>query len=86
MSNYNKQGAYMNSLNQVLMHKGITNAKQQKIIELVTMGLSNAEISNQLFISERSVKQRLTMIYNKMGLKSRAQLIVWCLPHLGYVA
>jgi len=56
------------------------------ITELVTKGLSNAEISNQLFVSERDVKLHLTNIYSKLGLKSRAQLIVWCLPLLGYVA
>jgi LuxR family transcriptional regulator, positive regulator of biofilm formation len=31
------------------------------------------------------VKFHLTNIYKKMSVKSRAQLIVWCLPHLGFV-
>ncbi|MES3039122.1 MAG: helix-turn-helix transcriptional regulator, partial [Bdellovibrionota bacterium] len=34
---------------------------------------------------EKTVKFHLTNIYKKMNVKSRAQLIVWCLPHLGFV-
>jgi gentisate 1,2-dioxygenase len=38
-----------------------------------------------LFVTEKTVKFHLTNIYKKMNVKSRAQLIVWCLPHLGFV-
>jgi hypothetical protein len=51
----------------------------------VTKGLSNKEVANQLFVTEKTVKFHLTNIYKKMNVKSRAQLIVWCLPHLGFV-
>jgi len=52
---------------------------------LVSKGLSNKEVANQLFVTEKTVKFHLTNIYKKMNVKSRAQLIVWCLPHLGFV-
>lgn len=67
----------------ILIMKGLSNRKAQ-ITVLVSKGLSNAEISNQLFMTERAVKLNLKQIYKTMNVKSRAQLIVWCLPHLGY--
>ena len=48
---------------------------------MVTKGLSNKEVANQLFVTEKTIKFHLTNIYKKMSLKSRAQLIVWCMPH-----
>ncbi len=72
------------SLQNVLIQKGLSN-REAELADLVSRGLSNIEIANQLFITTKTVKFHLTNIYKKMGLKSRAQLIVWCLPHMGYV-
>lgn len=69
------------ALNKILELKNI-HEKHRAVACLATCGLSNKEISNQLFITEATVKARLYRIYELMGLKSRAQLIVWCLPHL----
>jgi len=74
----------MSKLQEALTLKGLTE-KQIRIADLVTRGLSNREISNQIFLTEKGVKWHLTKIYAKMNVKSRAQLIVWCLPYLGFV-
>ena len=74
----------MNNLMKTLKDNGLSN-RETEVTVLVTKGLSNKEIANQLFVTEKTVKFHLVNIYAKMGLKSRAQLIVWCLPHLGYV-
>lgn len=71
-------------LRDVLIQKGLSN-REAEVAELVTKGLSNKEVANQLFVTEKTVKFHLTNIYKKMSVKSRAQLIVWCLPHLGFV-
>src|ERR1700759_5070219 len=71
-------------LSDVLIQKGLSN-REAEVAELVTKGLSNKEVANQLFVTEKTVKFHLTNIYKKMNVKSRAQLIVWCLPHLGFV-
>ena len=76
------EGARM--LRDVLIQKGLSN-RESEVAELVTQGLSNKEVANQLFVTEKTVKFHLTNIYKKMNVKSRAQLIVWCLPHLGFV-
>lgn len=71
-------------LRDVLIQKGLSN-RESEVACLVTKGLSNKEVANQLFVTEKTVKFHLTNIYKKMNVKSRAQLIVWCLPHLGFV-
>ncbi len=71
-------------LRDVLIQKGLSN-REAEVAELVTKGLSNKEVANMLFVTEKTVKFHLTNIYKKMNVKSRAQLIVWCLPHFGFV-
>ncbi len=71
-------------LRDVLIQRGLSN-REAEVAELVTKGLSNKEVANQLFVTEKTVKFHLTNIYKKMNVKSRAQLIVWCLPHAGFV-
>jgi DNA-binding CsgD family transcriptional regulator len=71
-------------LRDILIQKGLSN-REAEVAELVTKGLSNKEVANQLFVTEKTVKFHLTNIYKKMNVKSRAQLIVWCLPHLNFV-
>lgn len=71
-------------LRDVLMQKGLSN-REAEVAELVSKGLSNKEVANQLFVTEKTVKFHLTNIYKKMSVKSRAQLIVWCLPHIGFI-
>jgi DNA-binding CsgD family transcriptional regulator len=71
-------------LRDILIQKGLSN-RESEVAELVSKGLSNKEVANQLFVTEKTVKFHLTNIYKKMNVKSRAQLIVWCLPHLGFV-
>jgi len=71
-------------LRDVLIQKGLSN-REAEVAELVTKGLSNKEVANQLFVTEKTVKFHLTNIYKKMNVKSRAQLIVWCLPHLAFI-
>lgn len=73
----------MSELKTVLTAKGLTE-REFLVADLVSRGLSNKEIANQMFITEKTVKFHLTNIYKKMGVKSRAQLIVFCLPYLGF--
>ncbi len=67
-------------LRNILIQKGLSK-REAEVVEMVTKGLSNKEVANQLFVTEKTIKFHLTNIYKKMNLKSRAQLIVWCMPH-----
>lgn len=55
-----------------------------EIVYLTTVGLSNKEIANQLFLDETAVKNHLSCIYQDTGLSSRAKLIIKCLPYLEF--
>lgn len=71
------------SLVQVLENKGLT-TRQVEVANLMSQGLSSFEMGKKLFISEKAVKFHLTGIYRKLEVRSRAQAIVWCLPHMKF--
>ncbi|MBI4670854.1 MAG: helix-turn-helix transcriptional regulator [Chloroflexi bacterium] len=49
--------------------------REKEVALLVAEGLSNREIARRLHITEKTVENHLTVIYGKVGIKSRAQLI-----------
>ncbi|HEX6150482.1 response regulator transcription factor [Nocardioides sp.] len=51
-------------------------ARELEVFSLITRGLSNAEIGQQLFISDTTVKTHVTRLLQKLGLRDRAQAIV----------
>lgn len=53
------------------------NEKEQGIIELVAEGLSNREIAEKLFLSEGTVRNYISTILEKLGLRDRTQLAVF---------
>ena len=50
-------------------------AREREVLGLVAQGLSSKAIGKQLFISERTVAQHLTTIFNKLGANTRAQAV-----------
>lgn len=48
---------------------------EQHVADLVQAGKRNRQIAAELYLSERTVEARLTSIYRKLGVKSRAQLM-----------
>jgi len=50
-------------------------AQERDVVALVEKGLRNREIAASLFLSLRTVELRLTGIYRKLGVSSRAHLI-----------
>lgn len=55
---------------------GITD-KEFEIIENVAKGLSNKEISEELFLSEGTVRNYLSIILDKLNLRDRTQLAIF---------
>lgn len=51
--------------------------KEQAIIELVAEGLSNREIAEKLYLSEGTVRNYISTILEKLGLRDRTQLAVF---------
>jgi DNA-binding NarL/FixJ family response regulator len=50
--------------------------REQKILGEIAKGLSNREIAQGLFISEKTVRNHITSVFDKLGVSSRAQAIV----------
>jgi predicted ATPase/DNA-binding CsgD family transcriptional regulator len=51
--------------------------RQLEIARLIAADLTNRQIADQLFLSERTVETHITNILNKLGLNSRVQLSRW---------
>lgn len=55
---------------------GVTE-KESEIIGLIAEGLSNREIAGRLFLSEGTVRNSISVIMDKLGLKRRTQLAIF---------
>jgi DNA-binding NarL/FixJ family response regulator len=53
--------------------------REREVVMLVTQGLANREIAQQANLSEHTVKNYLTRIFDKLGVSSRAELIIYAL-------
>lgn len=51
--------------------------RESAILELVALGCSNREIAQQLFLSEGTVRNTLSIILDKLALRDRTQLAIY---------
>ena len=48
-------------------------SREQEILKLMAMGLDNREIAAKLYIAEQTVKNYVSIIYSKLGVRDRVQ-------------
>lgn len=51
--------------------------KEKEIMELIAAGLSNKEIAGKLFLGEGTVRNYISTLLDKLGLRDRTQLAVY---------
>ena len=50
--------------------------RERELVELIAQGLDNAQIAARLALSEKTVRNHITHIFDKLGVQTRAQAIV----------
>ena len=56
---------------------GVLSGREDEVARLVTEGLTNRDIAQRLFISERTAQNHVQHILAKLGFTSRAQIAGW---------
>jgi DNA-binding NarL/FixJ family response regulator len=61
-----------------LAHEGFS-IREIEILRLTARGLSNKEVADELFLSQRTIKSYLVSIFRKLQVSSRTEAVVSCL-------
>jgi len=63
------------SLNAERLRELAITKRELEILELISMGLSNREIADKLFVSENTVKTHSSRLFDKLSAKRRTQAV-----------
>ena len=55
---------------------GVISAREEEVLQLVADGLGTSEIADRLFISQKTVKNHLASIYEKLDARDRTQAVI----------
>jgi two-component system, NarL family, response regulator DegU len=56
--------------------ESIISAREEEVLQLVANGLGTSEIADQLYISQKTVKNHLSSIYEKLDARDRTQAVL----------
>lgn len=60
---------------------GLLPPREEEILRLWTQGLDNQEIARRLCLSEGTVRNYASRLYERLGVKDRAQAVIWAMQH-----
>ncbi|MGG3306089.1 response regulator transcription factor [Paenibacillus lautus] len=55
--------------------------REQEVLQLIASGMNNREISEALFITEKTVKTHVSHLLDKLGVADRTQAAIYALKH-----
>jgi DNA-binding NarL/FixJ family response regulator len=58
--------------------------REVEVVQCLARGLDNRAIADALSVSEKTIKNQLTRIYEKLGVKNRTQAVLLC-QQLGWI-
>ncbi len=59
--------------NSITSHVNQLSSREKEILQLMAEGLDNKEIAKKLYIAEQTVKNYVSVIYSKLGVRDRVQ-------------
>lgn len=60
----------------------VLNDNECRILKHLSSGLSNQDIANQMFMSEKTIRNYLSIIYEKIGVKNRTEAVLYYQQHV----
>jgi DNA-binding NarL/FixJ family response regulator len=61
--------------------KSLVTPREEQVVALVADGLSNREVANELGRSEHTIKKYLLRIFDKLGISTRVELVLYAVSH-----
>ncbi len=61
--------------------EALVTPREEQVVALVAEGLSNREIAQELALSEHTVKKYLFRIFDKLGISTRVELVLYAINH-----
>ena len=61
--------------------ESLLTSREEQVVALVTDGLTNRDVASELGLSEHTVKKYLFRIFEKLGISSRVELVLYALNH-----
>jgi non-specific serine/threonine protein kinase len=62
-------------------HVASLSPRERQVVALITRGLSNRQIAEQLVVTKYTVDRHVTNIRSKLGLGTRTQIVAWAYEH-----
>ena len=69
-------GAMLNEVRSVESNDPVISPREEEVLQLVADGLGTTDIAERLFISQKTVKNHLGSIYEKLDARDRTQAVV----------